>query len=158
MISRTFMSLRRRFPRRGLEEFYDRSTPLGERPIFGREWTVHELRRKNFDDLHKLWFVPTATFFLILISLYYHLLLLFFAYILSFFTFFWYILSKVCALQGKEHALDSESQISAYRTAHDFSWTISDGLHLLLLIYLIKLHSIALFSPLFSPLFFFLHR
>jgi len=55
MLTRTLISLKQRIKFRGLEEFYDRTFPMGEDPVFGRQWQVHELRRKSFDDLHKLW-------------------------------------------------------------------------------------------------------
>ena len=43
----------------GLEEFYDTKnrTLANEDMVFGRAWEASELRRKSFDDLHKLWFV-----------------------------------------------------------------------------------------------------
>lgn len=40
--------------RRGLEDFLDKARP-GEPLYVGRQWTAAELRRKSFDDLHKLW-------------------------------------------------------------------------------------------------------
>ena len=40
--------------RRGLEDFLDKAKP-GEPLYVGRAWTAAELRRKSFDDLHKLW-------------------------------------------------------------------------------------------------------
>jgi len=42
----------------GFEEFVE---PAKTKPtdvfVAGRSWTVSDLRRKNFDDLHKLWYV-----------------------------------------------------------------------------------------------------
>mmetsp|Transcript_1049 Transcript_1049/g.1308 ORF Transcript_1049/g.1308 Transcript_1049/m.1308 type:complete len:143 (+) Transcript_1049:59-487(+) len=51
-----FHSSRRRF---GLEEFFDSRNrfKVRENPVAGRGWEASELRRKSFDDLHKLWFV-----------------------------------------------------------------------------------------------------
>eukprot|EP00903_Cladosiphon_okamuranus_P010183 g9642.t1 len=52
------LSARLRLPMRGLEEFRDPEiVKAGDVPIVGRSWTVPELRRKSFEDLHKLWFV-----------------------------------------------------------------------------------------------------
>ncbi|CAN0195824.1 unnamed protein product [Laminaria digitata] len=52
------LSSRLRLPLRGLEEFRDPEiVKAGDVPIVGRQWTVPELRRKSFEDLHKLWFV-----------------------------------------------------------------------------------------------------
>jgi len=42
---------------RGIEEFFDTITKPGDTPQAGRAWKPKELRLKNFDDLHKLWFV-----------------------------------------------------------------------------------------------------
>jgi len=40
-----------------MEEFFDPERKAGEPFVAGRAWTVVDLRRKNFDDLHKLWYV-----------------------------------------------------------------------------------------------------
>ncbi|KXS18692.1 MRP-L47-domain-containing protein [Gonapodya prolifera JEL478] len=45
---------------KGLEEFFDNADGWlwqKDNAKFGRFWTHSELRRKSFDDLHKLWFV-----------------------------------------------------------------------------------------------------
>ena len=46
-------------PARGLEEFYDarHRNKVPEEFSGGRAWEASELRRKSFDDLHKLWYV-----------------------------------------------------------------------------------------------------
>jgi large subunit ribosomal protein L47 len=41
----------------GIEEFFDPERKAGEPFVSGRSWTVVDLRRKDFDDLHKLWYV-----------------------------------------------------------------------------------------------------
>ena len=46
-------------PRRGLEEFVDRSERDSEGQVkaVGRSWNASELRLKSYEDLHSLWFV-----------------------------------------------------------------------------------------------------
>lgn len=41
---------------KGFEEFFDQKEE-GDEVITGRSWTAADLRRKSFDDLHKLWYV-----------------------------------------------------------------------------------------------------
>ncbi|KAJ1448792.1 mitochondrial 39-S ribosomal protein L47 (MRP-L47)-domain-containing protein [Pelagophyceae sp. CCMP2097] len=43
----------------GLEEFYDarHRGRIPENPVAGRAWNASEIRRKSFDDIHKLWYV-----------------------------------------------------------------------------------------------------
>jgi len=41
----------------GFDDFFDAKLKPGEMLVTGRAWTVDDLRRKSFDDLHKLWFV-----------------------------------------------------------------------------------------------------
>jgi len=41
----------------GFEEFTEAKPKAGEFLTTGRAWTVADLRRKSFDDLHKLWYV-----------------------------------------------------------------------------------------------------
>ncbi len=41
----------------GFEEFFDQKEKPGDEIVTGRSWTAADLRRKSFDDLHKLWFV-----------------------------------------------------------------------------------------------------
>lgn len=46
----------------GLGEFFENGLSLpvfdpANRKIYGRAWSADELRRKSFEDLHKLWFV-----------------------------------------------------------------------------------------------------
>ncbi|KAK8797297.1 hypothetical protein WA158_004505 [Blastocystis sp. Blastoise] len=44
-------------PKRGLEEFVDTTRATSEKIVYGRAWKASELRRKSFEDLHKLWYV-----------------------------------------------------------------------------------------------------
>jgi len=41
----------------GFEEFVEEKLKPGEMMVTGRAWTTADLRRKSFDDLHKLWYV-----------------------------------------------------------------------------------------------------
>lgn len=46
----------------GLNDFFENGLSLpvfdpASRKVYGRAWSADELRRKSFDDLHKLWFV-----------------------------------------------------------------------------------------------------
>jgi large subunit ribosomal protein L47 len=41
-----------------LDEFRDTLTRAERmKQVVGRQWSVKELRRKSYDDLHKLWYV-----------------------------------------------------------------------------------------------------
>lgn len=44
-----------------LDEFRDSvdREKRSQEPV-GRSWSVRELRRKSYDDLHKLWYVPLS--------------------------------------------------------------------------------------------------
>lgn len=44
---------------KGFEDFFDPKDSAGKTAVVntGRSWTLADLRRKSFDDLHKLWFV-----------------------------------------------------------------------------------------------------
>mmetsp|Transcript_24712 Transcript_24712/g.32263 ORF Transcript_24712/g.32263 Transcript_24712/m.32263 type:complete len:134 (+) Transcript_24712:83-484(+) len=42
---------------KGIQDFFDVTRKKGEPPVTGRAWTCKELRKKSFEDLHKLWFV-----------------------------------------------------------------------------------------------------
>ena len=41
----------------GFDEFFDQKEKSTDEVHTGRAWTAADLRRKSFDDLHKLWFV-----------------------------------------------------------------------------------------------------
>jgi len=59
-VARRWLAAEVRPAQSGLEEFYDtrHETHMVE-PIAGRSWLASELRRKSFEDLHKLWCVRT---------------------------------------------------------------------------------------------------
>ena len=42
---------------RGFDDFFDAKSKPDDIIATGRAWTVPDLRRKSFDDLHKLWLV-----------------------------------------------------------------------------------------------------
>mmetsp|Transcript_35367 Transcript_35367/g.36025 ORF Transcript_35367/g.36025 Transcript_35367/m.36025 type:complete len:140 (+) Transcript_35367:157-576(+) len=55
-----FLSLAFHSTRRilGIEEFFDpKKVKASDAMVTGRGWTAADLRRKNFEDLHKLWYV-----------------------------------------------------------------------------------------------------
>jgi len=41
----------------GFDAFVETKEKIDEQVLTGRAWTAPDLRRKSFDDLHKLWFV-----------------------------------------------------------------------------------------------------
>lgn len=41
----------------GLEEFLETPLQEGDKPRTGKDWKAADLRRKSWDDLHKLWYV-----------------------------------------------------------------------------------------------------
>ncbi|KAL3153356.1 hypothetical protein ABBQ38_011697 [Trebouxia sp. C0009 RCD-2024] len=41
----------------GLEEFFEAPLAEAEKPRTGKDWKAADLRRKSWDDLHKLWYV-----------------------------------------------------------------------------------------------------
>ncbi|KAK9802748.1 hypothetical protein WJX73_007301 [Symbiochloris irregularis] len=41
----------------GLEDFFETKLKEGEARTAGRAWEASDLRRKSWDDLHKLWYV-----------------------------------------------------------------------------------------------------
>jgi len=43
--------------RMGIDDFMEKANEDGTPLAAGRAWTAAELRRKGFDDLHKLWYV-----------------------------------------------------------------------------------------------------
>ena len=45
------------FVTRGIDDFIEKTQEDGTKITTGRAWTAAELRRKSFDDLHKLWYV-----------------------------------------------------------------------------------------------------
>jgi hypothetical protein len=42
---------------KGFDQFVEKKEKIEDVTLTGRSWTPAELRRKSFDDLHKLWFV-----------------------------------------------------------------------------------------------------
>ncbi|CAM9191018.1 unnamed protein product, partial [Heterosigma akashiwo] len=56
---RTSTPLLARIPAKlsGIQDFFDTTRKRGEPPVTGRQWTCKDLRKKSFEDLHKLWFV-----------------------------------------------------------------------------------------------------
>lgn len=41
----------------GLEEFFEAPLQEGDKPRTGKDWKAEDLRKKSWDDLHKLWYV-----------------------------------------------------------------------------------------------------
>jgi hypothetical protein len=86
---------------RGFDEFIEKK--VGGKTTTGRAWTVPDLRRKGFDDLHKLWYIS--------LSIIYLFLYLFSVYFLSHFSIYFLSIFSLISLSINRFVLYKERNL-----------------------------------------------